>query len=491
MTTPVDYPELLRTFATELVVVFTAALVLGLDLKGRFGVPVARRSHRVALAGAAGLGVALFTLISFPPLADAPAASFVLAPTTLWAKAAVLILSLLSLLLLSGGTFSRHVGEYCALHLLATTGLLFMIGSENALMLFASLELSSLSLYALTALNQRVRTSTEAALKYFLAGSAAAAFTLFGLSLIYGVTGSLQFPAIAVRLSSHAQDPLLWIALALTIAGFGFKVAAAPFHAWAPDVYQVAPGPAAALVASGSKLAGFLILARLLQVGLGPAAGNAAWLRWTPGWLPIVAILALASMVVGNLAALAQTRVRRLVAWSAIAQAGYALTGLAGTSPHNVEALMYFAFTYGLAVIGIFGVLEVLDQAGEPDALDALAGLRIRSPLLTFCLTVFVLSLAGIPPFAGFFGKLFLFASALRRGDDLQLLWLVLVALGLSVVSLYYYLQVLKPALVHEPPAGKGAIHVPRLAQITLVIIAFVILILGCMPRWATAVLPW
>lgn len=484
MVTPLDYLELLRSFATELALVLWAGLVLFLDLRGWLGADAASRSRRATGWSSMGLMAALVLQFVLPPMADGPAGSLVVDPTTLWVKGALLVLSLASVLLMAGNRCTTHVGEFSALFLLATTGLLLMVGSENLLTLFVALELSSLSLYALVALNERSRNSVEAALKYFLIGSAAAAMTLFGLSWLYGLTGSLQYTTLAARVPHHTGDPLLWIALALTLAGFGFKVAAAPFHAWAPDVYQVAPGPAAALVASGSKLAGFLVLVRLLDRGLAAAAGTAGGTDPTPGWVPLVALMALASMVAGNFAALAQTSVRRLIAWSAVAQTGYALTGLAGGSPHSTPALMYFAFTYGLAVIGIFGVLELLERAGEPDRLEALNGLWIRSPWLAGCLTVFVLSLAGIPPFAGFFGKLFLFLSALRRGEDLQLWWLVLAGLGLSVVSLYYYLQVLKPALVLGPAAGKPALEIPWTARLALVALALAVLLLGCFPSW-------
>lgn len=489
--TPLDYGELLRTFSTELVLLFLAGLVLFLDLRRGLGETVACRTRRATGLTAVGLVFAGITLFAFPPLGDAPGGTFVLRSLTLWLKAALLILSFTSLLLLADTEFTPHVGEFCALFLLATEGLLLMVGTENLLMLFIALELSSLSLYGLTALNQRLRTSTEAALKYFFVGSTAAAFTLFGISLLYGLTGTIQFSTLATRASALTGDPLLWLALALTIAGFGFKIAAVPFHAWAPDVYQAAPGPVAALVASGSKLAGFFVLLRLLQTGLGPLAGSAGWLQFTSGWLPVLAVLALTSMLVGNLAALAQTSLRRLVAWSAIAQAGYALIGLMGTPEAGEPALLYFAFTYGLAVIGVFGVLGVLETSGEPDRFESLTGLWRRSPALAICLTTFVLSLAGIPPLAGFFGKLFLFIAAARRGGSLELLWLVVVALGLSVVSLYYYLRILKPVLVADPATDSRPLNPPPVTLLTLITLAAALLILGCVPQLLFLGMAW
>lgn len=480
--TPVDYLELALTFSTELVLLVTLGLVLFLDLRGWLGSTLAVRSQRGATLTAVGLVLAGGVLLTFPPVADAPAGSFVLTQTTLWVKLALLGLSLASVLLLAGSEITEHVGEFCALFLLATEGLLLMVGAENLLMLFVALELSSLSLYALTALNRRHPDASEAALKYFLIGSTAAAGTLFGLSLLYGLTGTLQFSLLAARIGSHIGDPLLWAGLALTLAGFAFKVAAVPFHTWAPDVYQVAPGPAAALVAAGSKLAGFLVLLRLLHAGLAPIPGTASGLPFQSGWMPAVALLAVASMAVGNLAALAQTRVRRLLAWSAIAQAGYALVGILGPTADATLAVQYFAFTYGLAVVGLFGVLEALAAAGESDEISSLAGLWRRSPLLAVCFTTFVLSLAGIPPLAGFLGKFFLFVAALKRGQPLDHLWLVAVALGFSVVSLYYYLKLLKPVLVADPAPEVRPLPVPRLLALTLVVLAAAVLVLGIFP---------
>ena len=489
--TPLDYIELVRSFAAELVLAVAAGVILFLDLRGWLGKTVTERAARGTGLTILGLSLGLAIRFMFPQLADAPEQAFVLGPTTLWLQTALLLLAALSLVAVPANDFTEHVGEFYALFLLATVGLLLMVGTENLLVLFVALELSSLSLYAMTALHQRRPTATEAALKYFLLGGTAAALALFGMSLLYGLTGAVRFAPVAARVSTVSGDPLFWLAVLLTLAGFGFKTAVVPFHAWAPDVYQSAPGPVAALVASGSKLAGFFALYRLLEVGLAPAGGRAAWLDFQPGWLPVISMLALASMLLGNLAALAQTSLRRLMAWSAIAQAGYALVGLTGPSTDTPRALGYFAFTYGLAVIGVFGVLAVLDAAGESDGFESLHGLWRRSPLLTVCLSVFVLSLAGLPPFAGFFGKLFLFIAAAKRGGDLQLLWLVIAALGLSVVSLYYYLRILKPALIEEPPPAAGPIVVSVPSACSLVGLAVSLFLLGCAPAWLFTGVGW
>src|SRR6185369_1581205 len=197
--------------------------------------------------------------------------------------------------------------EYFALILLATVGMMFLVSSTDVLMIFVSLELTSLALYILAAFNKRDIQSAEAALKYFLFGGMSAAFTLFGLSLLYGLSGSTSLNIIAASLRGPALDPLLVLALVMTVIGFGFKVAAAPFHFWAPDVYQGAPAPSAAFIASGSKVAGFFVLARVTAIGFKGAEGSGAWLPSLPGWVPLLAAIAALSMVVGNFAAIVQT----------------------------------------------------------------------------------------------------------------------------------------------------------------------------------------
>jgi NADH-quinone oxidoreductase subunit N len=379
--------------------------------------------------------------------------------------------------------FTDHVGEYLALVLLGAVGMLLLTASEDLLMIFISLELTSLSLYILTAFNKRSIRSAEAALKYFLFGGMSAAFTLFGLSWIYGLTGETNLRAIAAALGGRGLDPLLAVAMVMVVIGLGFKVAAAPFHLWAPDAYQGGPTPSAAFIASGSKVAGFFILAKFLVMGFVGTAGSGAWRQFVPGWVPVIALVAALSMVLGNLAAIVQSSVRRLLAYSAIAHAGYILVAVLSHNAHSLAALIYYTLTYGLTVIGAFGVVAVVERGTGDETLSSFAGLSRRAPTVSFCLLIFMLSLAGIPPLAGFFGKFYVFAAALNRGaPDLGLLWLVLLALGMSAVSLYYYLQVLKQVYVAEPPSGSGALPVPAMLQATLCILAAGVLLFGAVP---------
>ena len=306
---------------------------------------------------------------------------------------------------------------------------------------------------------------------------------LFGFSLIYGLTGSIEFTEIARQLQVTQGNTLLVVALVMILVAFGFKAAAAPFHLWAPDVYQGAPASSAALIASASKLAGFTLFVRLFWAGFGPVAGGTG-LTTLPGWIPAFVIVAVVSLVLGNIAALAQTSVRRILAYSAIAHAGALLLGVLVAGRFGPASLYFYAATYGLATVGAFGVIAVVERAGRCDDLGDLAGLYRRSPLLALCLLVFVLSLAGIPPLAGFFGKFFVFSQALKlSGLAGTAGWVALLAIAMSAVALYYYMLILKQAIVVAPrPAAESAIKVPTPAAAVLVLTATLLVLLGVFP---------
>ena len=258
--------------------------------------------------------------------------------------------------------------------LLAAVGMMFLVSSEDILMIFISLELTSLSLYILTAFNKRSPRSAEAALKYFLFGGMSAAFTLFGLSLLYGLSGATNLAQIAAAIKGPNLDPLLVGAIVMTVIGFGFKVAAVPFHLWAPDAYQGAPAPSAAFISSGSKVAGFFIFARVMMLGFKGAEGSGAWHAYLPGWVPVLAIMAAASMVLGNLAAIVQSSVRRLLAYSAIAHAGYMLLGVLPHGKQSLAALVYYVVTYALATLGAFGAVSMVESRAGGTAYRILPG---------------------------------------------------------------------------------------------------------------------
>ena len=413
-------------------------------------------------------------------------------PLTHLVQIALLTLTIFTLLLSRDSTFTEHVGEYVLLLLVATAGMMFLAGTLDLLVLFISLELLSLSLYILTAFNKRSAQSWEAALKYYLFGGVSAAFLLFGFSLLYGLSNSTSLTQIAAAIHGPALDPLLAIAIVTTAIGLGFKVAAAPFHFWAPDVYQGAPAPSAAFIASGSKVASFFIFFQVMALGFAGAEGTTSLPHPVRGWVPVLALMAAASMLLGNLVAIRQTGLRRLLAYSAIAHAGTMLLAIVAHTEQGLAALLYYVITYALATIGAFAVIAVVEQQTGGDDLSNFDGLGRRAPVLSFCLAIFILSLAGIPPLAGFFGKFYLFVTVLNAAPGpTGLLWLVVLAIVMSAVALYYYLRVLKRVYVAAPASGAGEIRTPILSQVLMLLLAALVVLLGCAPqlllRWILA----
>lgn len=483
-----SYLQLLRLAAPETILVITALVVLAADLVAMRDLELRFRMVIGAMISSLGCVVATGWMLALPQHAQILGGVFVVDPLSQLLKIALLALTVLTLLLSIESDFSPHAGEYFALVLLATVGMMFLVSSTDVLMIFVALELTSLLLYVLTAFNKKDIRSAESALKYFLFGGMAAAFTLFGLSLLYGLSGSTNLEKIATAIGGPRLDPLWVLALVMTVVGFAFKVAAAPFHLWAPDVYQGAPPPSAALIASASKVAGFFVLARVMALGFKGAEGSGAWHEYLPGWIPLLAILAALSMILGNLAAIVQTSVRRLLAYSAVAHAGYMLLGVMASNSTGVASLLYYVITYGLTTLGAFGVVAVVQQQTGGDRLADFAGLSRRSPALAACMMVFILSLAGIPPLAGFFGKFYVFSELLRGAAGMGLLWLVVLALGLSAVSLYYYLQVLKQIFVTPTAPGARIFSAAAVSQqVVLSVVALAVIVLGCAPEWLIA----
>ncbi len=479
------YSELLQAMLPELMLTLGALVVIGVDVTlGK------RHSEAVRLNTAATLGLVWLVAAAFWVLEIGNPGSMFGEVFRLDALGGLSRLGILSLSLLTVGLASstarvRNPVEFIVLVLLATAGLTLMAVAQQLLVVFLAIELASLSLYLLTGFDKRNPASAEAALKYFLFGGMAAAFLLFGFSLIYGVTGSIELPDIAIAIGSmDSRQPLLLVALVMIVVAFGYKTAAAPFHLWAPDVYQGAPAPAAALIASASKLAGVTVFARLLWPGLSAASGGPGAEVPLAGWLPVVGILAAASIIVGNLAALAQSSFRRLLAYSAIAHAGIMILGVMVAGDAGYGPLVYYALTYGLATVGAFGVIGILEKAGVGDRITDLAGLRHRSPLLAGTLFMCLLSLAGVPPLAGFFGKFGVFAAAIRSGGiGGPTGGLALLGIAASAVGLYYYLVVLKEALVRPAaPGSSNRITLSGSAALFLLIVNLGLLLLGLAP---------
>jgi NADH-quinone oxidoreductase subunit N len=476
----------------EAMVILTALLVLALDLVVFRRQPLASRIITGAVVACAGCIAAMAWIAGGQDSVSAE--MLALTPLTQFLKIVLLLLTVGVAIFTVGARFTKHVGEYFALLLLATSGLMLLVSSENLLVIFLALEMLSVPAYVLAAFNKSSLASAESALKYFLFGSVAAAFTLFGISLLYGITGELQLGLIAQKLSLQSASPLCYLAVVMTLAGFAFKVAAAPFHFWAPDVYQGAPAPVVCFVASGSKVASFFVLARIIVDGFEPLRGSAGWHTFAAGWMPVIAVLAVISMLLGNFAALVQTNIRRLLAYSAISHAGYALLAFFGTTQQMFPALFYYVITYALTALGALAVVGVVEDssnratgapsAGSGDQMSAWAGLSRRAPLLSGCMFVFMLSLAGIPPLAGFFGKFYLFTAATASQANFGMLWLVVVAIAASAVSLYYYLQVLKQIYIAEPPAGSVSFRPSLIGLVPITLLAIIVITFGCAPGW-------
>lgn len=486
-----DFLALGRALLPDAVLVLGALLVLGADLGSLRRRPGARRLGVALTLGALAVVAALVLNIKLGTSGPVFGGAFLFDPLANATRGGVCVLTLLTLGVTAGARIPRHPAEYVALLLLATTGFTLMAAAGNLLIIFLSLELASLSLYVLAGFDKSRVESAEAALKYFLFGGVAAAFLLFGFSLIYGLTGTIELRHISHALAYQGLSPLLLVALVMVLVAFGFKAAAAPFHLWAPDAYQGAPAPSAALIASGSKLAGVVLFIRLLWPGLGFVSGPLSPDAPGGGWLPIVALMSGASLLLGNFGALAQSNVRRLLAYSAIAHAGVMLLGVIVAGPLGPGSVYFYAATYGIATAGAFGVIAVVDRAGGCQKLEDLAGLRQRSPLLCGALLVFILSLAGIPPLAGFFGKFAVFAAALKLdGLGGPAGWLAVLGIALSAVALYYYLLVLKQALVAPAAPGSTAIRTGPAASVALVAAMVLLLVFGVLPSLLLGLVP-
>jgi NADH-quinone oxidoreductase subunit N len=475
------YGQLLSLAWPEIIVTLTALLVIAIDIA--FLRRSTIRSRFAVSSTIASLGCVAAIIKLFHPTINSSlgVGLFISNPLTHLVQAALLIITIVVLFLSVDSDFTDHVSEFVLLVLLATVGMMFLVASQDLLVIFISLELLSLSVYILAGFDKRSPRSSEAALKYFLFGGMSAAFMLFGFSLLYGFANTTSLTAISAAIRSQPLSPLIILAIVTTVIGFGFKIAAAPFHFWAPDVYQGAPLPSAAFIASGSKVASFFIFFQVLVLGFAGAEGAAGWSHFQSGWVPVLLLVAAVSMLLGNLVAITQTSVRRLIAYSAVAHAGYMLLAFVAHTQQSLAALLYYVVTYSLATLGILGVIAITEKQIGNDKISGLAGLSRRAPFLSFCLFIFLLSLAGIPPLSGFFAKFLLFTAVLAGTGSRLLLWMVILAIGMSAVSLFYYLRVLKAVYVTDP-ADIAPIQSPFLSKLIVGLLAAGVVLLGCAP---------
>jgi len=365
-------------------------------------------------------------------------------------------------------------GDYYALLLFSVVGMMGLVSSLELVSIFVALEIMSIALYGMAGMDRRRAQSQESALKYFVTGSFASAFFLYGIALIYGVSGSTQLEKVQRSLAVLSSEPSLLAVLgaAMLLVGFGFKVASVPFHMWVPDVYEGAPTPATAFMSAGVKAAAFGALLRVFDFALPSLAAH---------WRPLVAVLAIVTMVVGNYAALAQTNLKRMLAYSSVAHAGYVLAALVAAPIVAGEALLFYVVAYGAVILGAFGAIAALARDGrEPLALRDLAGLAQRRPALAAALAVFMISLTGVPVTAGFVGKFYLFNAAVSVG--IVGVALAVVGVIMSVVSAYYYLGVAVAMYMREPVGEDEWARVSPAAGVALAVSAGVTLLLGVWP---------
>ncbi|HBI70333.1 MAG TPA: NADH-quinone oxidoreductase subunit NuoN [Massilia sp.] len=368
-------------------------------------------------------------------------------------------------------------GEFYVLALFAMLGQMIMISGNSMLSIYLGLELMSLSLYALVALRRDHSTSTEAAMKYFILGALASGFMLYGISMIYGATGSLDVNEIAARAASGANSTILVFGLVFVVAGMAFKLGAVPFHMWAPDVYQGAPTAVTLLLGGAPKLAAFAMLMRVLVEGLPSMAAD---------WQQMLMVLAVLSLAIGNLTAIAQTNIKRLLAYSSIAQMGFVLlammAGVVGGDTSNMEAAysaaMYSSITYVLTTLGSFGVIMMLARAGfEAEQIADFKGLGRRSPWFAIVMTVLMFSLAGVPPMMGFMAKWAVLQAVANTG----MIWLAVVAVLFSLIGAFYYLRVVKTMWFDEA-VDTSPIVTPADMRLALSINGIAVLVLGIVP---------
>ena len=369
-----------------------------------------------------------------------------------------------------------EAGEFYALVLFSAIGQSLMCSSNELVMIFIGLEISSISSYILAGFLRDDRRNNEAALKYFLLGSFATAFLLYGIAWIYGLTGTTRIDVIRTVLESPESAPpalLVGVAAALIFVGFAFKVAAVPFQSWAPDVYQGAPAPVSGFLSAGPKAAAFGLFLRIFLSGLAPVADH---------WEPIVWVSALLTMIVGNFAALQQTNIKRLLAYSSIAHAGYVMVALASVSRVGAAAAMFYMAAYVFMQVGAFAVIAHIAGKGEKLVnIDDFSGLGQRQPVTAALFGIFLMSLIGIPLTGGFFGKFYIFRAALESG----LIWLTVLGLLNSAVAAYYYLRILVVMYMREP--DESAAEVAPLSgalKVTLYGSAIVTLLLGILPTF-------
>jgi NADH-quinone oxidoreductase subunit N len=474
---PPNAAEYLR-FAPEALLVVVAALFMVLEPLSK---PDGKR--RFAALSLVALVAAMFLAVA-AGMNPGPAFSNLLVVDSFSTFFTVLVLAVGVFTVLISSNYleleGHESGEYYSLVLFSIVGQCVMVASNDLIMLFIGLECSSISSYVLSGYLRDDRRNNESALKYFLLGSFATAFFLYGIAWVYGMTGSTNLSEIRTFLmdpAKHADPMILGTATALMFVGLAFKISAAPFQIWAPDVYEGAPAPVTAFMMVGPKAASFAMLMRILMTAFEPLKAR---------WEPILWICAVATMVIGNTAALRQSNLKRLLAYSAIANAGYMLVALTAHSEIGNAAVMFYLAAYALMSLGAFSVIIYVARKGERFVeVSDLAGLSQRQPMVAVMLSIFMLSYTGIPATAGFFGKFYIFKAAL----DSHLYWLAVLGMLVTPIAAFYYLRLIVVMYMHPP--APGAEPLPALSmglRVTMVATAAITIFLGLFPSF---VLDW
>ncbi len=466
----------------------TACLLIGLECIP--SLPLPKLKFGVAIAGAATALVFTILLSELPPNAYATLGyygnagwlaefwqSYRLDSITLSFYGGILVFTAISLITMASRFHDSEIrSELLILTLFIATGMMLLVSADNLLMVFLALELMSLPTYVLVGIQRQDKASCEAALKYFLFGSFASVLLIFGIALLYAQFGTLRLPQIAQLLTAYGPalpvpKGLIFGGLSLISIAAAFKVGVVPFHMWVPDAYEGASTPITGFMGSAVKLAGFGLAIRLLWGMFLPLADH---------WIPIMEVLAVASMFVGNVAALAQDNLKRMFAYSSIAHAGYLLLGVASVvkAGPNIGPLYYYLMVYGIMFVGLFAILAIIERTHGSTNIHEITGLGFTHPLLALCLAIFAVSAAGIPPTAGFFAKYFVFLEAVRAGKTVA----VILAVISSVIGAYYYLRVVVFLYMKEAREKLPLPSVPRFVYICIVVCAGSLLVLAVSP---------
>jgi NADH-quinone oxidoreductase subunit N len=465
-------PEIdLYLIAPEIIITLFGFLVLLVDV---FLPKRGRKSH---LGFLSLIGIVLAFLYTLPQMGSVRSGfqgMFISDGYALFFKIVFLIIAFLTILISLGYAQREGIafGEYYALILFSTLGMMLMAAGTHLIIIFLGLETMSISIYILVGMTREDRRSVEAALKYFLLGAFATGFLLYGIALIYGATGSLYLKDVASYIAAKnlLRSPMLLMSLVFLTVGFGFKIASVPFHMWTPDVYEGAPTSITAFMATGVKAAGFAALVRVFFSAL-PG--------FLPDWTSIMWLIAVATMTLGNIMAIAQTNIKRMLAYSSIAHAGYILVAFVSGNELGGSGILFYLLAYAFMNLGAFTVVILLGKRGEENTLiNDYAGIGFKYPLLAASMTIFLLSMAGIPPLGGFMAKLYVFSAAVKS----KFYWLAILGVLNSAVSVYYYLRVTVLMYFRESEREITGLQISPASVIALVLTTAGTFYLGLFP---------